>query len=261
LRQCADGVLNGTDYPRIELVILDNGSREPAAVELLAKLGADERVRVLARPGPFNWSVLNNEGARAARGEVLILMNNDIAILQRDWADELVAQAMRPEIGAVGAKLLYPDGTLQHAGMVIDTDGLPKHVLRNAAPDTTCLSGIFGVPHSVSLVTGACLALRRSVFHEVGGLDEGLAVACNDVDFCLRLLAHGYRNIWTPFAVLEHREQASRGADRTRAMGDRAAAEFRHLGWNWGGALLSDRYFNPNLILIDDQPRLRPHGS
>jgi GT2 family glycosyltransferase len=261
LRTCVDGVLNGTAYSEIELLILDNGTREPEAIKLLRELEARARVRVLSLPGPFNWSSLNNTGAHAARGDILVLLNNDIAILQRDWLDELVAHAVRPEIGAVGAKLLYPDGTLEHAGMVIDTDGIPRHVFRRAPADTACLTGTFSVAHSVSVVTGACLALRRSTFFEVGGLDEGLGVSCNDVDLCLRLLSYGYRNVWTPYAVLEHREMASRGPDRTEAMRKRTAAELDRLSRNWGSAAVSDRYFNPNLVLVDEQPRLRRrHG-
>jgi len=261
LRCCADSVLRGTDYPEIELLILDNGTQEAEAVNLLRELESLELVRVLSLPGPFNWSLLNNAGALAARGEVLVLLNNDVRALRSDWLNEMTSIALRPEIGAVGAKLLYPDGTLQHAGVVLDTDGVPKHVLRRAPADPDCLSGIFGVARSVSAVTGACLALRRTTFFEVGGLDENLAVAGNDVDLCLRLLAHGYRNVWTPFAVLEHQELASRGPDCTESMRERAAAEFHHLSWNWGGTLLTDPYFNPNLGLVDEQPRLRQSAN
>jgi O-antigen biosynthesis protein len=256
LRICADGLLNGTDYPKIELLILDNGTREPGAIKLLRKLEAHERVRVLSLPGPFNWSSLNNAGARAARGTILVLLNNDVKILRGDWLDELVSHAVQPGIGAVGAKLLYPAGSLQHAGIVFDTGG-PTHVLRHAPADTGRLNQTFTVAHSVSAVTGACLAVRRSTFFEVGGLDEGLAVTCNDTDFCLRLLAYGYRNVWTPFAMLEHRELASRGPEQTENMRERAAAELDRLSRNWGGATVSDRYLNPNLELVDEQPSLR----
>jgi GT2 family glycosyltransferase len=261
LRTCVDGVLNGTDYSDIELLILDNGTEEPEAVGLLHELASHDRVRVLALPGPFNWSALNNAGARAARGDILVLMNNDIAILQPDWLDEMVAQAARPEIGAVGAKLLYPDGALEHAGIVIVADGVPQHLFRRAPADTTFLNGTLKAVRSVSVVTGACLAVRRRSFFEVGGLDEGLAVSCNDVDLCLRLLAHGYRNVWTPFAVLEHREMASRGPDRTPAMRARTAAELDRLSGTWGSAAVSDGYFNPNLELVGEQPQLRCRGG
>jgi GT2 family glycosyltransferase len=257
LKLCAEGVLERTDYAALELLVLDNGTEEPESVALLRELAGRDRVRVLPLPGPFNWSSLNNAGARAARGEILVLLNNDIAILRPDWLSELVAQAIRPPIGAVGARLLYPDGTLEHAGMVIDGDGIPRHVLRGAPDEARGLNGVFDVAHGVSVVTGACLALRRATFFEVGGLDEGLAVSCNDVDLCLRLLAYGYRNVWTPHAVLEHREMASRGPDRTQAMQARAAAELDRLSRNWGSAAVSDPHFNPNLVLVDEQPRLR----
>jgi GT2 family glycosyltransferase len=256
LRTCADGLLNRTDYPNIELLIINNDTQEPDAIKLLRTFEADERVRILSLPGPFNWSSLNNAGAHAARGDILVLLNNDIAILHNNWLGELVSHALRPEIGAVGAKLLYPDGTLQHAGLVIDTDGAAKHILRYAPADTECLNGVLQVARSVSAVTGACLAVRRNTFFEVGGFDESLAVACNDVDFCLRLRAHGYRNVWTPFAVLEHREMASRGPDSTPAMRARAASEINRLSRDWGSTIFVDPYFNPNLVLMDEQPRI-----
>jgi O-antigen biosynthesis protein len=256
LRTCTDGVLNGTDYSNIELLILDNGTREPEALGLLQELGSHERVRILSLPGPFNWASLNNIGARAARGTFLVLLNNDIRILDGNWLDELVSHVVQPGIGAVGAKLLYPDGRIQHAGVIFSSDG-PKHVLRYAPADTERLNATFTVARSVSAVTGACLAVRRSTFFEVGGLDEGFAVTCNDTDFCLRLLAYGYRNVWTPFAVLEHQELASRGPEETMAMRERAAAELDRLSRNWGAATVSDRYLNPNLELVDEQPTLR----
>jgi GT2 family glycosyltransferase len=259
LRVCVDGVLRRTDYKQIELVVLDNGSDEPEAIALLRQLAMDDpRVRILRLPQPFNWAALNNAGARAARGEILVLLNNDIAILQPGWLHELIAHAVRPEIGAAGARLLYPDGSLEHAGMMMDEDGRPCHVLRRAPADTGYLNGVFDAVHSVSIVTGACLTVRRDTFFEVGGLDEGFAISCNDVDFCLRLMAHGYRNVWTPFAVLEHREMATRGSDRTEAMRQRTAAELSRLSRNWGSAAVSDPYFNPNFVLVNEQPRLRP---
>lgn len=253
-----DGILNRTDYPDVELVIVDNGTSDPDARELIRRAGSDPRVIVLRDPSAFNWSRLNNQGARLATGSVLVLANNDITVLSPEWLRELVAHAIRPEIGLVGARLLYPDGTIQHAGMVLYGDGVPKHVMRFASPETQAMNGIFTVPRTVSAVTGACVAMRRDVFLEVGGLDEALAVACNDVDLCLRVQAHGYRIVWTPFATLEHRELATRGADLTLAMQARALAELNYLMRQWGGALLADRYFNPNLMLVEETPVLRP---
>lgn len=256
LARCTQDILNRTDYPELELLIVDNGSEEPAAVALLRDLAATPLVRVLRRPGPFNWAKLNNDAAREARGAVLILLNNDIRVIDGDWLQELVSQALRPEIGAVGAKLLYEDGRIQHAGITMNPDGEPKHLLRFASADDPGPFGLLAVPRSVSAVTGACLAVRRGTFFEVGGLQEALRVSCNDVDFCLRLAAHGYRNLWTPFASLHHLELATRGPDTTPERRALALAEVARLTRDWGGAALYEPYLNPNLVLVNEWPRL-----
>lgn len=256
LRRCIDGVLTATEYSAIEVLIVDNGSSDPAACALLQQYAADTRVRVLAYPGPFNWAAFNNAAARHARGEVLVLLNNDIGIIEPQWLRELVTHAMRPGIGAVGAKLLYEDGRVQHAGIAMNPDGEPKHLLRYARCDDPGPFGLLALTRSVSAVTGACLAVRRDTFFEVGGLNEELQVACNDVDLCLRLAAHGYRNLWTPFAVLHHLELATRGPDATVEMRNRALDEVARLCHDWGGAAFRDPYLNPNIVLVHEQPHL-----
>ncbi len=253
LRQCVDGILHGTEHRAIEVILLDNGTTEPEALELLNLLTRDPRVQVIRDERPFNWSRLNTIGAHAARGEVLVLMNNDTAIIDRHWLGELVTQAMRPEIGAVGTKLLYPDGRIQHAGIAVDDDGVTKHLyrFRNAADPGP--GGALALRRSAVAVTGACLAVRRETYLKSGGPDETLAVASNDVDLCLRLQALGYRNIWTPNAVVEHRELATRGADATPDMEARACRELRQLRRDWGGALRRDPTLNANLMVKDEE--------
>jgi GT2 family glycosyltransferase/glycosyltransferase involved in cell wall biosynthesis len=248
----ADGVLNHTAYPRLELLIVDNGTAEPDALALLDTLAADDRVRILRRPGPFNWSVLNNAAANEAAGEVLVLLNNDVAVLQPDWLTELVSHALQPCVGAVGAKLLYQDGRVQHAGLTTDHAGIPRHLFRYAPEDSTGAYGMLGLAREVWAVTGACLAIPRRAFFDVGGLNEALPVAYNDVDLCLRLTAHGYRIIWTPWSVVEHREMASRPPDHSSGRRNQAKEERNRLLRDWGCLVMHDPFLNPNLHLVDE---------
>jgi GT2 family glycosyltransferase len=253
----ADGVLNHTAYPRLELLIVDNGTAEPDALALLDTLAADDRVRILRRPGPFNWSVLNNAAANEAAGEVLVLLNNDVAVLQPDWLTELVSHALQPCVGAVGAKLLYQDGRVQHAGLTTDHAGIPRHLFRYAPEDSTGAYGMLGLAREVWAVTGACLAIPRRAFFDVGGLNEALPVAYNDVDLCLRLTAHGYRIIWSPWSVVEHREMASRPPDHSAGRRDQAKEERNRLLRDWGNLVMHDPFLNPNLHLVDEHPCLQ----
>jgi GT2 family glycosyltransferase len=250
LAACAEGVLERTDYPAIEFLIVDNGSTEAATHALFSRLRSDPRVRILPAPGPFNYSALNNHAAAEARGEVLLLLNNDIEVMADDWLRELVSHAVRPDVGAVGAKLLYTDGTLQHGGVITGVGGAADHYRLGVAREDTGYFGSLAMVREVAAATGACLALRRSVFEAVGGLDEAnLAVAFNDVDFCLRIRAAGWRILWTPFAELYHLESASRGQDLTAEKAQRFARELGYLRRHWGKVLMRDPFYNPNLEL------------
>ncbi len=250
LKRCLDGLLYRTDYPALEVLIVDNGSTASDALALLAALEPNPRVRLLRRPGPFNYSALNNMAARLAKGEVLLLLNNDTDVLSPSWLGEMVAHAIRPDVGAVGTKLLYPDGRVQHAGVVLGNPTMITHQLRLSARDDPGPQGELALARTVLAVTAACLALRKSVFWEVGGLDEAnLAVAFNDVDLCLRLQDHGYRVVWTPFAEMLHLESASRGPDS----GDpirvaRAQREFAVVSNRWAPDMRVDLFHNPNII-------------
>jgi GT2 family glycosyltransferase len=247
LAVCAAGILEHTGYDPFELLIVDNGSSAADALALLDRLAGDPRVRVLRKPGAFNWSALNNAAAREASGDILVLLNNDIAVRHTGWLGELVAQAVQPGVGAVGAKLLYPDGRLQHAGLTTEfLRGLPRHLMR-FAPDTSGPFGLLALTREVWGITGACMAIRRHVFFAVGGLNEALAVSCNDVDFCVRLRACGYRILWTPWAELEHRELASRGDDVTLAQQARAQEEHDRLRRDWGSLMRDDPHYPPAL--------------
>ncbi|MGX7703573.1 glycosyltransferase family 2 protein [Methylobacterium sp. Gmos1] len=245
LRVAVRGVLHDTAYPAIELVIVDNGSTDPAVAALYAEWEADPRVRRLDRPGPFNFSRLVNDGAAASRGAVLVLLNNDVEALHPDWLSAMVRQALRPEVGAVGAKLLFGNGRIQHAGVVVGLGGRAGHILRNRPADTPGHLNRLTVAHEVAGVTAACLAVARHKFEAVGGLDaEAFPVDFNDIDLCLRLAARGWRSVWTPRAVLAHHESVSRGPSvgparaRFEAEGDRFAAR-------WRAVIRDDPYYHP----------------
>ena len=259
LARCADGVLARTDYPAIEFIVVDNDSREPETAALLSRLQRDPRVRVLPFAGPFNWSAMNNAGAEAARGEVLVLLNNDIDVIEPGWLREIASQALRPEIGVVGAKLLYPDGTVQHAGMALGQGASATHLCRHAARGDPGHGGMLAARRRVSAVTGACLATRRDVYRRAGGIEaEHLRVTGSDVDLCLRVRAMGLAVLHTPHALLFHMEAASRGLDATEAQRARMASERAYLLQRWGEAAETEAFLSPSLTVVQEQLALAP---
>jgi lipopolysaccharide biosynthesis protein/GT2 family glycosyltransferase len=240
-------VLTRTDYEPLELLIVDNDSADPETHRLFARLAEDARVRVIRHPGKYNYSAMNNRGVQEARGNIVVLMNNDVDVISSPWLEEMVSQALRPEIGAVGAKLLYRDGRVQHAGVCLGVGGIASHFHHLVDRADVGSFGRAALTSAVSAVTGACLAVRKSVYEEVGGLDEvNLAVAYNDVDLCLKIREKGYRNVWTPYAELYQREFASTGSAAASENGERARKEADYLCRTWGSKLHADAYYNPN---------------
>ncbi|WP_374347201.1 glycosyltransferase [Chitinimonas sp.] len=250
LRPCIDS-LKATDYPNREILIIDNGSDDAETLAYMAQLASEPGYRVLRDDGPFNYSALNNGAARQARGELICLLNNDIEAINADWLSEMVAQALRPGIGAVGARLWYPDDTLQHGGVLL-IRGVAGHAHVNLLKGHGGYFGRAVVTQNLSAVTAACLVIRKAIYDEVGGLDEDLAVAFNDVDFCLRVQRAGYRNLWTPFAELYHHESKSRGHEDTPAKQARFSREVDFMKARWGNLLNNDPAYNPNLTLTGD---------
>jgi O-antigen biosynthesis protein len=250
LARCADGVLARTDYEPLELIIVDNDSKEADTLSLLSRLTQDPRVRIVRYPGAFNFAAMNNCAVREARGEVVVLLNNDVDVISSQWLEEMVAHALRPEVGAVGAKLLYADGRVQHAGVILGVGHGAGHFFHMASAKEPGYFGFLALTRRVSAVTAACMALRRSIYLEVGGMDEvNLPVAFNDVDLCLRIGERGYAVVWTPHAQLYHFESATRGVD---ADGDRAARlqrDAEYLRQRWGAVLDNDPHYNPNCSL------------
>ncbi|HVI57333.1 MAG TPA: glycosyltransferase family 2 protein [Luteimonas sp.] len=249
LRTCIESIVEQSTYPAFEVVVVDNQSSDPAALDYLRTLEGRERVRVLRYDAPFNYSAINNWAVGQCRGDVVGLVNNDIEVITPDWLEEMVSQAMRPEVGAVGAMLYYPDDTIQHAGVVLGVHGVAAHLYTGMPRGYPGHGGRARVAQSLSAVTGACLLVRRDAYEQVSGLDESLQVAFNDIDFCLRLREAGYRNVWTPFAELYHHESASRGSEDTEEKKQRFAREVELMQRRWGEQLPCDPAYNPNLSL------------
>ncbi|SEK42840.1 Glycosyltransferase, GT2 family [Pseudoxanthomonas sp. GM95] len=250
LKMCVESVLLKTTYPNFEIIIVDNQSTSPDALEYLSHIDGDPRIRVLPYDAPFNYSAINNYAVRVCDADVVALVNNDIEVITPDWLEEMVAHALRPTVGAVGAMLYYPGDTIQHAGVVLGVWGVANHFYAGQPKGYPGHGGRARVVQNLSAVTAACLVIQRSRFLEVGGLDEAnLAVAFNDVDFCLRLMGAGYANVWTPFAELYHHESASRGAENTDAKRARFAGEVAYMTHCWAGILRQDPAYNPNLSL------------
>jgi GT2 family glycosyltransferase len=248
LRPCVQSLLGRTDYPNFEMLIVDNGSVEPATATFLNQVAKDERVRVLAYDRPFNYSAINNFAARHARGTFLSLLNNDTEVVEPRWLTELMRYAVRSETGAAGAKLLYEDGSIQHAGVVVGIGDAAGHAHRFLPAGDPGYFHMAHVAQFVSAVTGACLIVEKRKFDAVGGLDEEkLAVAYNDVDLCLKLEAAGWRNVYVPHAVLVHHESKSRASDTASSQFERYRRELAVLQERWGTKTYRDPLHNPNL--------------
>lgn len=251
LRTCVQSVLALTTYPNYEILIVDNGSDDPATLEWLAGVQGDRRVRVLHDDRPFNYSALNNGAVLHARGELLGLLNNDLEVITPDWLDEMVSHALQPGIGAVGARLWYQDNTLQHGGVIVGLGGVAGHAHVHMARQHAGYFGRTSLLSAFSAVTAACLVIRKSIFEEVGGLNEpDLAVAFNDVDFCLRVREAGYTNMLTPYAELYHYESATRGLDDTPEKSARFNREVAYMRQRWAPLLHHDPAYSPNLSLL-----------
>ena len=250
LRTCVDSVTKTTESDRVELVLVDNGSTDLETLTLMERLESRPDIRLLHDARPFNWARLSNDGAGAARGEVLIFLNNDIEAQAEGWIAALRTQALRPDVAAVGARLLYPDGRLQHCGIAIGLNGAAGHPLSGLAPGRSGYLQMAHVTRECSAVTGACLATRSEVFEELEGFDESLGVDLNDVDFCLRGWVAGFRTVYEPAAELVHHESPSRGT--AGGVGDivRFLDRWEHL------IREGDPYLNPHLTRADPSCRL-----
>jgi len=248
LERCLTALRKKTDYPHFELLIIDNQSDDPATVHYLAELHGQPAARVLRFDAPFNFSAMNNFAAGHARGALLAFLNNDVEVLTSEWLTEMVGHARRSEVGAVGAKLYYPDGRIQHAGIILGFTSA-GHIYRGLPEPAAGPASRTCFVQNVAAVTAACLVMRTGVYHAVGGFDVNLPVAYGDVDLCLRVRQRGYRIVWTPHAQLSHWESATRGLDDSVAKIRRLRSEQALLLRRWGPLLEHDPAYNPNLTL------------
>ena len=248
--QCIESILEKTTYLNYEILLIDNGSDDPAALAYFAQLNLSNRIRVIRDDGEFNFAALNNRAVAQTNGSFIALINNDLEVITAGWLEEMVGLALRPGVGAVGAKLWYPDDTLQHGGIIVGLGGVAGHSHWGISRNDPGYFGRAVLTQALSAVTAACLVVRKSIFEDVGGLDEvNLKVAFNDVDFCLKLIESGYRNVWTPYAEMYHHESATRGADDSPAKKARFSSEVDYMHQRWGHLLANDPYYNANLAL------------
>ncbi len=252
LKPCIDSVLEKSTYENFEIIVVENNSTEKATFDYYDELKENEKVRVVKFEGEFNYSAINNLGALSAKGDYLLLLNNDTRVITVNWMEELLMYAQRKDVGAVGGKLYYADKTIQHAGVVL---GLGAHRTAGHSHygqhrDNLGYMGRLCYAQNVSAVTGACLLVKKALFEEAGGLDETFAVSLNDVDFCLKLREKGYLNVFTPFAELYHLESASRGLDDNGEKALRYNRESERFREKWKEALQAgDPYYNVNFSL------------
>jgi GT2 family glycosyltransferase len=252
LRTCLDGVA-AAHYPQVDVIVMDNDSDDPETLAYLAALDPS-RHQVLRHSGEFNYSAINNRAAAQAQGRLLCLLNNDIAMIDPHWLAILATQALRPNVGAVGARLLYPNGRIQHAGVVIGVGNAAGHAHRFLRPDEEGYFHRHSLPQFIIAVTAACLVVERDKFMAVGGLNErDFAVAFNDVDFCLRLNRQGWQSLYEPRATLIHHESVSRGLDRDPVGAARFARELASLKLLWKTDEVHDPYHHPELSRASEQ--------
>ena len=250
VKACIESIIEKSLYDNYEILLIDNGSTEPESLEYFKFLDSQPKIRVLKYPGPFNYSAINNFGVQHAKGEVIGLINNDIEVISPLWLDYMVGHALRDDIGCVGAKLLYSDGRVQHAGVVLGYGGGAGHAHKYFPRYHPGYLNRLAATQNYSAVTAACLLVRKSLFEEVGGLNEkDLAVAFNDVDFCLRIRELGKRNVYCAEAELFHHESVSRGLDIAPEKAARFNRELAYLQNRWANVIAHDPAYSPNLTL------------
>ena len=249
LKKCLDSIREKTSYRNYEIIIVENNSEEPETFAFYKKI-AGEKIKVVTWEGEFNYSAINNFGVRHARGDYLLLLNNDVEIINGDWLTEMLSHCQRKEVGIVGAKLYYPDNTIQHAGIIIGIGGVAGSVFVGLPRAFSGYLHKASIQLDLSAVTAACMLVKRSVFEQVGGLEEKLKVAFNDVDFCLRVREKGYLVVYDPYAELYHYESKTRGAEDTKEKIRRFQTEIEYMRSHWIGLLKKgDPYYNCNLSL------------
>lgn len=248
LMKCITSLREKTTYPNWEVIIIENNSTEAETFACYERLQQDERIRVVTWQDGFNYAAINNYGETFAKGEYLLLLNNDVEIITPEWIEEMLMFAQWPDVGAVGAMLYFPDDTVQHGGVIVGLGGVADHAHKGFQRNAVGYMNRLAVAQNYSAVTAACLLMRRNVFWEIGGFDAAYQVAFNDVDLCMRIGEAGYRIVWTPYAELYHYESKSRGLDETRQRYFRYAGEVERFQKRWMHRLVQgDPCYNRNL--------------
>jgi GT2 family glycosyltransferase len=251
LERCIESILTQTSYTPFEIILVENNSQEKETFSYYERLKSNPRVKVLTHDQPFNYSAFNNWGVIQAQGDLLLFLNNDIESIESGWLEEMACWASNPEVGAVGAKLLYPNHTIQHAGLVVGLEGHANHIFADCQE---IYSGLFGSAvwyRDYSAVTGACMMMRRNVFEQIGGFNEEYHLAFNDIEICLRTIQAGYRVVYTPFSRLVHHEGATRSTYKPSADIKLATLHLKPL------IQQGDPFYNPNISLMNRIPTLR----
>lgn len=252
LKDCVASIHARSTYTNYEIIIIENNSETEEIHACYQELQKDARVRVIYWEGEFNYASINNFGVKQAKGEYLLFLNNDITVITPDWIQELLMFVQRSDVGAAGAKLYYPDGSIQHAGVIVGIGGYAGHAFKRGRPEELG-SGYMcrlDITQNLSAVTGACLMVRKAVFDAISGFDSLYKVAANDVDICLRIRRAGYLVVFTPFAELYHYESKTRGYEDTPEKQARLEKELSAFRARWKDVLeQGDPYYNPNLTL------------
>jgi GT2 family glycosyltransferase len=255
LKRCIESIISKTTYPQFEIILVENNSQYPETFDYYQRLKSEPRVKLLVHDQAFNYSAFNNWGAQSAQGDLLLFLNNDMECIHPDWLDEMARWACQPEIGVVGAKLLYPNHTIQHAGLVIGLEGHANHVFAGCREGYAGLFGSTEWYRDYSAVTGAAMMLRKTVFEQIGGFDEAYSLAFNDIELCLRSSQAGYRVVYTPFARLIHHEGATRSTYKPASDIKLASQHLRSL------IEQGDPFYNPNLSAMRRVPTFRRRGE
>ncbi len=249
LKKCINSIGEKTTYPNYEIIVMENGSNNPETFRFYERIRSP-RVRIITWDKDFNYSQINNDGAVEAQGEILLFLNNDVAVITPDWIEQMLMHLQFPEVGAVGAKLLYEDGSIQHAGVIVGVGGIAGHSHKNFPRDDAGYFGRLKVVQNLSAVTAGCLMIKKSVFESVGGFEVNLPIAFNDIDLCLKVRQAGHLIVWTPEAELFHYESKTRGYEDTDEKQKRFLSEIDYFSKKWSDTLKAgDPYYSPNLTL------------
>lgn len=258
LSKCINSIFEKTTYKNYEILVVNNGSNGPRILKYFEKIKNHDKIKILDYDKPFNYSSINNYAVKHASGEIIALLNNDVEVISQNWLTEMVSHAIRPQIGAVGAKLYYDNDTIQHAGVILGIGGVAGHSHKYFEKSKNGYFSRLKIIQNLSAVTGACLVVRKELYEEVNGLEEkNLKVAFNDMDFCLKLLEKGYRNLWTPFVEFYHHESISRGKEDNPEKVERFNKEVEFMKNRWSDFLNNDKYYNKNLSLKSDDFSIR----